>query len=258
MIKCSNCGQKTEGDFCQWCGYPVMKGGQGDKVKPKGKPEEAKSVKRVEATAKKVAEREDKEQAKREAEEAGKAKRDAEREDKERAKRWADEIKRSKKQAELKAKKKTKREAEEDRKAERAEARIKRVPETEDEEAKRAKREAEEDRKAKRAEAKVERVLEKEAEVETSEAAGDELYQGVVKLILILPIALSQMRKLEEALHRVEGLRLEAISGSVEGGSGIIVSVENPIPLVDILKGMPSVAEAVRQGKDIRVVLKTE
>ena len=65
-----------------------------------------------------------------------------------------------------------------------------------------------------------------------------------------------QVRK--RGAHRVEGLRLEAIGGSVEGGSEIIVSVENPIPLVDILKGMPSVAEAVKQGKDTRVVLKTE
>ena len=183
MAKCSNCGQKTEGDFCQWCGYPVMKGGQGDKVKPKGKPEGVKSVKRAEARAKKVAEREAKERAKREAEGA---------------------------------------------------------------------------RKAKRPEAKANRVPEKETEVETGEAVGDGFYQGVVKLILVLPIALSQMRKLEEALHQVEGLHLEVIGGSVEGGSGIIISAENPIPLIDILKGMPSVAEAVKQGQDIRVVLKTE
>ena len=132
------------------------------------------------------------------------------------------------------------------------------MPETEAEEAKRAKREAKEAGKAKQAEVSVERVPKKGVEVQSGEAAGEGLYQGEVKLILILPIALSQMRKLEEALHRVEGLRLEAIGGSVEGGSEIIVSVENPIPLVDILKGIPSVAEAVKQGKDIRVVLKTE
>ena len=26
MAKCPNCGQKTKGDFCQWCGYPLKRG----------------------------------------------------------------------------------------------------------------------------------------------------------------------------------------------------------------------------------------
>jgi ribosomal protein L37E len=28
MVICRNCGRKTEGDYCQWCGYPVMAGGR--------------------------------------------------------------------------------------------------------------------------------------------------------------------------------------------------------------------------------------
>jgi hypothetical protein len=28
MVICRNCGRKTEGDYCQWCGYPVMAGGK--------------------------------------------------------------------------------------------------------------------------------------------------------------------------------------------------------------------------------------
>ena len=26
MVRCPNCGQKTSGDFCQWCQYPLLKG----------------------------------------------------------------------------------------------------------------------------------------------------------------------------------------------------------------------------------------
>ncbi len=26
-MKCPNCGQKTGGDYCQWCNYPILKGG---------------------------------------------------------------------------------------------------------------------------------------------------------------------------------------------------------------------------------------
>ena len=102
------------------------------------------------------------------------------------------------------------------------------------------------------------KAAEKETEVETGEVAGEELYQGVVKLILALPIKLSRMREMEKTLHQVEGLHLEVIGGSLDDGAGIIVSVENPIPLIDILKGIPSVAGVAKQGKDIRVVLETE
>ena len=28
MVRCPNCGQKTEGDYCRWCGYPVLGGGR--------------------------------------------------------------------------------------------------------------------------------------------------------------------------------------------------------------------------------------
>lgn len=28
MVRCPNCGQKTEGEHCRWCGYPVLGGGQ--------------------------------------------------------------------------------------------------------------------------------------------------------------------------------------------------------------------------------------
>lgn len=28
MVRCPNCGQKTEGEHCQWCGYPVLGGGR--------------------------------------------------------------------------------------------------------------------------------------------------------------------------------------------------------------------------------------
>jgi MFS family permease len=26
MVRCPNCGRRTEGDYCQWCGYPVLAG----------------------------------------------------------------------------------------------------------------------------------------------------------------------------------------------------------------------------------------
>jgi hypothetical protein len=30
MVRCPNCGQQAEGDYCRWCGYPIMAGGDGE------------------------------------------------------------------------------------------------------------------------------------------------------------------------------------------------------------------------------------
>jgi len=55
-MECPNCGQKTAGDFCQWCGYPIMKG------KPVRKQKEKKAA---ESAAKEKAKRVAEEEAKR-------------------------------------------------------------------------------------------------------------------------------------------------------------------------------------------------
>ena len=187
MVKCSNCGRKTKGDFCQWCGYPLMRG------RPVRK-----------QNTKKEAELAAKEKAKREAEEAKKA---------EQAEAKA------KKEAELAAKEKAKREAEEAKE--------------------RAKREAEEAKKAK-------------------QALRAELYEGMVKLVVVPPIDLGQMEKLEKDLRQVEDLRLVLVGGSVDEGSQIVVSAGKPIPLIDILREMPPVEQVVKKGNEIQITLKAE
>ncbi len=70
------------------------------------------------------------------------------------------------------------------------------------------------------------------------------------------PIDFGMMRKLQECLHQVENLRLVLVSGSVEEGTIIIVSVEKPIPLIDILRAMPPVEQVVKKNKTIVVTLK--
>ena len=61
MVTCPNCGRETDGDYCQWCHYPILSRGLMRRQK-------------AEKQAKKEAERLAKEQAKREAEEVRKAK----------------------------------------------------------------------------------------------------------------------------------------------------------------------------------------
>ncbi|MBE9512552.1 MAG: hypothetical protein IMY77_00605 [Chloroflexi bacterium] len=171
MPKCPSCGQRTDGDFCRWCGYPIIM--RGDST---GK-----------AKAKKKVEQEAKERAMREAEEAKKAK-----------------------EAEAKAKK------------------------------------------------KAEQTAKETAKRGAKEAVNAEPHRGIVKLTIVSPIDLGQVRKLEECLHQVQDLRLVLIGGSVAEGSEIIISAEKSIPLIDILREMPPVEQVVKKGKKIQIRLKPE
>jgi len=73
MVRCPNCGQKTSGDHCQWCKYPILKG-------------RLPRLEETEERARKEAEQLAKAQAKRDAEEARKAE-----ETEERARKEAEE-----------------------------------------------------------------------------------------------------------------------------------------------------------------------
>ena len=184
MVRCSNCGQETTGDFCQWCGYPVMRGGPIRRQKAKKEAKEAK------------------EKAKREAKES-----------KERIKREAAEAKEAKR-AETKAKK----------------------------EAEPAAKEGEK----------------REVEEEAEPAVVTKLYKGVVELTIMPPVDLGQLENLEKDLRQVENLHLVLVGGSVDEGNRIVVSAEEPIPLLRILKEMPAVEQVVRKSGKTQVTLKTK
>jgi hypothetical protein len=98
------------------------------------------------------------------------------------------------------------------------------------------------------------------AEKQAQQPFSDELYQGVVKLVIVSPVDADHMSKLEEILCKVPNLRLVLTGGSFEEGFGIVVSAEKPIPLLTILRAIPSVEQAdkqvVKKEKVIQVKLK--
>lgn len=177
---CSNCGQETSGNFCQWCGYPLM----GSRPVKKQAQREAKEAK---------------EQTQKEAEAAVQVK--------------------AKKEAKEKAKKEVKK-------------------------AKGRAREA--------------KLAEEEVEEEVGPAVMAKLYKGMVELTVMPPIDLVQLENLEKALRQVENLRLVLVGGSAGKGSRIVVSAEEPIPLLGILREMPAVGGVVRRGGEIQVTLKAK
>ena len=90
MVRCHNCGQKTEGDYCQWYGYPIVRHGLSRRRKPeKEATKEAEEAKREALEAKEKASREA-EEAKIAREAEARATRKAE-EAKERARKEAEE-----------------------------------------------------------------------------------------------------------------------------------------------------------------------
>ena len=72
------------------------------------------------------------------------------------------------------------------------------------------------------------------------------------------PIGLGQLENLEKDLRQVENLRLVLVGGSVEKGSRIVVSAEEPLPLLHILGEMPAVEQVIKKGSEIQVTLKAK
>jgi hypothetical protein len=110
-------------------------------------------------------------------------------------------------------------------------------------------------RDAKKAEDQAKKETKKVAK-EANKGASAELHQGTVRLTIAPPVDSDQLRRLEELLYQVEGLKLVLIGGSVDGDTEIVVSAENPLPLLDILSKMPPVAQVVKKGKLVQITLK--
>jgi hypothetical protein len=125
----------------------------------------------------------------------------------------------------------------------------------------RDKPEAVEAKKAKETEARAkkgtERQAKKAAKAEDKKTSA-ELHKGLVTLSIVPPVDLGQVKRLEEALQQAPDLRLVLVGGSVANGTEMVVSMEEPTPLMDILMEMPPVAEVTKKGKNIQVTLKTE
>jgi len=112
-------------------------------------------------------------------------------------------------------------------------------------------------KEAKKAKAQAKKEPEQVAKKE-GKGSGAELYKGTVRLAILPPVDSGQVRKLEEHLSQVPELQLVLIGGSVAEGTEIVVSAENPIPLLDILRDMPLVAQVTKKGKTAQITLKAE
>jgi uncharacterized membrane protein YqiK len=166
--------------------------------------------------------------------------------------------------AKREAEARTEEEAEEQvgREAEEAEARAKQEAEE------RARREAEEAEA--RAEQEAEAEMEQEAEEVPQEAEapkpapkearkmGAGLNRGMVVLTILPPTDCAQMQGLEAALSQVENLRVILVGGSAGEGNQIVVSADEPMPLLSILSELPVIDQVESKGSEIRIRLKAD
>ncbi|MFC2040525.1 hypothetical protein ACFLTW_05100, partial [Chloroflexota bacterium] len=214
---------------------------------------EAKRAKEAEEKAKKEAEKAAKEKVKREPEEAKQAE-----EPKENVKQDAEEAK----QAEKRAKKEAEQTAKEKAKQDAIEAK------------ERAKQEAIDAKKAKEAEEKAKKEAEKAAKEKAKqisnrgavkEVGGAQkvtantslgTYKGEVKLKVSASVDFGkQVREFNESLKQVEGLEISWTGGSADEGTIIAVSLQTPMPLIDILNKIPIVDKIEIRGESILVTL---
>ncbi|MES0329564.1 MAG: hypothetical protein ABUK06_04690, partial [Dehalococcoidales bacterium] len=185
--------------------------------------------------------------------EAEVARKEAERQAKEKTK----QEEAARKEAEKLAKEKAKQEEEEWKEAERL---SKERAKQEQKEAEVARKEAERQAKEK---AKQEEAARKEAEklaedkTKQKEPVAPTLYQGRVKLVVESPVDLGKLAQMQASLNNVDGLQLVMVGGSA-GAAQIIVSVEKPLSLLNILEAIPVIVGVVKKNKEIMVTLKAE
>jgi hypothetical protein len=191
----------------------------------------AKDKAKQEETEWKEAERLSRERAKQEQKEAEAARKEAEKLAKEKAK----QEEAARKEAERQPKDKAKDKAEKEQGEAEATSQVKEKPKQEE-----APRRLAEDKNKRK-----------------KEPAAPALYQGRVKLVVESPVDLGKLAQMQASLNNVDGLQLVMVGGSA-GAAQIIVSVERPLPLLDVLEAIPVTDGVVKKGKEIKVVLKAE
>ena len=93
---------------------------------------------------------------------------------------------------------------------------------------------------------------------ETQEVSTDKSYEGTVKIIIQSPIVFTQLNNLTNYLKNIPELKIILTGGSTREGNKIIVSLEQPMPLLGVLTECPAIEELGTRGRDVIVTLKGE
>lgn len=87
------------------------------------------------------------------------------------------------------------------------------------------------------------------------------LYNGCLNLAVSPPFDRMQLRSIQSGLAQVPGLRILSTGGYTEGEQGMMkytIDLEQPTPLLEILRAMPAVGDVASQKGDVAITLKTD
>lgn len=101
-----------------------------------------------------------------------------------------------------------------------------------------------------------EEAKEEAKRAQVAEQARTELYSGMVKLVIARPVDYERVRKFATVLAQVKDIRVALVGGSADEGPTIVVSVQQPIPLLAILSELPFVEGVSKKDRGIEITLK--
>ena len=84
----------------------------------------------------------------------------------------------------------------------------------------------------------------------------DELFSGLVTVFVARPVDPVRLKAFQEGLGRVEGFRVKSVGGSAAEGGQVILSVEQPLPLLLRLNELKIVERVSKRGKGVEVTLR--
>lgn len=89
------------------------------------------------------------------------------------------------------------------------------------------------------------------------EATDDKLYVGTLELDITPPANSAQMERLQKCLWKVPSVQVLSVAEFAGKKTSVSVFLAKPLPMLNILREMSVIAEAVQHGKNIQVVLET-
>ncbi len=125
-------------------------------------------------------------------------------------------------------------------------------------EAWKAKKAKEEEKKARKEAGRLarEKAKREAAKKEETKKIDQKLYEGEVELLILPPVDSKNLKKLEDGLRITKGLKILLTGGTADGGIQIVVSVVKPMPILNTLREMPQVGEAIDKDDTIHISLK--
>jgi hypothetical protein len=101
----------------------------------------------------------------------------------------------------------------------------------------------------------IDEALKEDKKATVKDKGKSALYKGMMKVFINAPAEPLKIKALGEKLNDIENLRVLVISGGMGKNTEVTLSLNEDMPLIDILNSIPEVAGVTIKGKDIQLTL---